>query len=119
MTTENRAGGRDTDADRKSRTGRNARTHAKGGAVKRVAPFTPGDPPATPEAVGVRDPASDATESSTIESSDAQSTHGEESVRARRIAEAAYLRAASRDFQPGREIDDWLDAEREIDGRKG
>lgn len=32
-----------------------------------------------------------------------------------RIAETAYLRAARRDFAPGMEIDDWLEAEREID----
>ena len=32
-----------------------------------------------------------------------------------RIAEAAYWRAERRGFAPGHELDDWLDAEREID----
>ena len=31
------------------------------------------------------------------------------------IAEAAYFRAADRDFAPGHEIDDWIAAEKEID----
>jgi hypothetical protein len=35
--------------------------------------------------------------------------------RARRIALAAYLRAERRGFAPGRELDDWLAAEREVD----
>jgi len=30
------------------------------------------------------------------------------------IAEAAYFRAAERDFAPGHEIDDWLAAEKEV-----
>ncbi len=32
-----------------------------------------------------------------------------------RIAEAAYWRAERRGFTPGRELDDWLEAEREVD----
>jgi hypothetical protein len=32
------------------------------------------------------------------------------------IATAAYYRAARRDFEPGHELDDWLAAEREING---
>jgi hypothetical protein len=32
----------------------------------------------------------------------------------RLVAEAAYFRAASRDFAPGHEVDDWLAAEREV-----
>lgn len=35
-----------------------------------------------------------------------------------RIAEAAYWRAERRGFQAGSELDDWLAAEKEIDGRK-
>jgi len=31
------------------------------------------------------------------------------------IAEAAYFRAADRDFAPGHEVDDWVAAEQEID----
>ena len=31
------------------------------------------------------------------------------------IAEAAYFRAADRDFAPGHEIEDWLAAEKEVE----
>lgn len=37
------------------------------------------------------------------------------SDRQQRIAEAAYLRAEQRGFAPGLEIQDWLEAEHEID----
>lgn len=33
-----------------------------------------------------------------------------------RIAEAAYYRAQRRGFAPGREMEDWLEAEREVGG---
>lgn len=36
-----------------------------------------------------------------------------------RIALAAYLRAEARGFAPGGELDDWLQAEREVDGQLG
>jgi hypothetical protein len=36
--------------------------------------------------------------------------------REQRIADAAYQRAEQRGFAPGNELEDWLDAEREIDG---
>ncbi len=36
--------------------------------------------------------------------------------RAARIAEAAYFRASQRGFEGGDPVEDWLDAEREIDG---
>jgi hypothetical protein len=32
-----------------------------------------------------------------------------------RIAERAYWRAERRNFAPGQELDDWLEAEREVD----
>jgi len=35
--------------------------------------------------------------------------------RLRRIAEAAYRRAQSRNFAPGHDLEDWLEAEKEID----
>jgi hypothetical protein len=43
-----------------------------------------------------------------------------DSARHVRIAVAAYLRAESRGFEPGRELDDWLEAEREVarEGRR-
>jgi hypothetical protein len=34
-----------------------------------------------------------------------------------RIAEAAYWRAERRGFQPGNELNDWLEAEREVDSQ--
>jgi hypothetical protein len=37
--------------------------------------------------------------------------------RGRLIAEAAYYRAERRGFAPGHEVEDWLDAEREIDAQ--
>jgi hypothetical protein len=35
-----------------------------------------------------------------------------------RIAEAAYWRAERRGFEPGHDIDDWLNAEREVDSKQ-
>ena len=35
----------------------------------------------------------------------------------RLIAEAAYYRAKQRNFEPGRELEDWIEAESEIMGR--
>ena len=32
------------------------------------------------------------------------------------IAKAAYQRAHARNFEPGGELEDWLSAEREVDG---
>lgn len=46
---------------------------------------------------------------------DAQSG-GTSGSREQRIADAAYRRAKQRGFIPGQELDDWLAAEREIDG---
>ena len=36
--------------------------------------------------------------------------------RLERIAEAAYRRAQQRNFAPGHDLEDWLEAEKEIDG---
>jgi Protein of unknown function (DUF2934) len=33
------------------------------------------------------------------------------------VRQAAYLRAQARGFEPGHELDDWLAAEHEVDGR--
>ena len=35
----------------------------------------------------------------------------------RRIAEAAYFRAKERNFEPGHELEDWVEAECEVMGR--
>ena len=37
--------------------------------------------------------------------------------RHRQIAEAAFFLAEARGFTPGRELDDWLEAERAVDAR--
>lgn len=37
-------------------------------------------------------------------------------VRHARISLTAYLRSEARGFEPGRELEDWLEAEREVDG---
>lgn len=47
---------------------------------------------------------------------DRENSHTEISPQERTelIAQAAYLRAEKRSFEPGRELDDWLEAEAEI-----
>lgn len=40
-------------------------------------------------------------------------------VRRQCIAEAAYYKAEKRGFIPGKEYDDWLEAEREFDSQAG
>ena len=35
----------------------------------------------------------------------------------RRIAEVAYFRAKERNFEPGHELEDWIEAESEVMGR--
>lgn len=42
-----------------------------------------------------------------------------DAARFARIALAAYLRAEARGFGPGKELEDWLVAEREVDGGGG
>jgi hypothetical protein len=42
-------------------------------------------------------------------------SEGDREARRRRVAEAAYYRAQRRGFSPGGEVDDWLEAEREIE----
>jgi hypothetical protein len=39
--------------------------------------------------------------------------------RERHIREAAYFRAQQRGFTPGHELEDWVAAEREVDGTSG
>jgi hypothetical protein len=47
----------------------------------------------------------------------AQSEPAPQTSREALIAEAAYLRAASRGFAPGHELEDWLAAEKMVDAR--
>ena len=46
----------------------------------------------------------------------AHSGAGSEETR-RKIAEAAYFRAKERGFEPGHELEDWVEAESEVMGR--
>ena len=39
--------------------------------------------------------------------------------RARMVARAAYFRSQKRGFDPGRDLDDWLEAEAEVDATLG
>ncbi len=38
--------------------------------------------------------------------------------RLKRIAEAAYRRAQQRNFAPGHDLEDWLEAEKEVDAAR-
>jgi len=38
--------------------------------------------------------------------------------RLKRIAEAAYRRAQQRNFEPGHDLEDWLEAEKEVDAER-
>ena len=49
---------------------------------------------------------------------DAGTVRSDAEERHRRISDAAYYRAQRRGFEPGREWDDWFEAEREIDGKR-
>ena len=44
-------------------------------------------------------------------------TRATKALRERLVREAAYFRAERRGFRPGREIEDWIAAEREVDER--
>lgn len=59
--------------------------------------------------------ASSPTPTNAIESNVVKEHEPSAEERYKRIAEAAYRRAEARDFAPGREIEDWLAAEREVD----
>ncbi len=45
----------------------------------------------------------------------ADTSRSDAEQRHRRISEAAYYRSQRRGFAPGREQDDWLEAERDVD----
>jgi hypothetical protein len=59
------------------------------------------------------------TGTNTLEVADGLSAFADVSLEERQqlIAQAAYFRAAQRSFVPGHELDDWLGAEAEINGR--
>jgi hypothetical protein len=73
-------------------------------------------PPAAPQAPST-EPAAQPTEVTASHLERREIPSFSES-RAARIAEAAYWRAERRGFAPGQELDDWLAAEREVDGKR-
>jgi hypothetical protein len=66
----------------------------------------------TPAGTRARSAASTASD---IESKSASSPDTAAEARRRRTAIAAFYRAEARGFAPGRELEDWLEAEREVD----
>ena len=64
-----------------------------------------------PQQAGTADP--------TITARFEQSDAARDAARRAMVAEAAYFRAAHRGFESGHELDDWLAAERDIDGVLG
>ena len=52
----------------------------------------------------------------TVGDTDSQTNGPDPEERRRNIAEAAYYRALRRGFEPGREDEDWIEAEKQIDG---
>jgi hypothetical protein len=67
----------------------------------------------TPE----QQPQAEATPQATTEAAQAtagESSSGSDDPRQDAIAKAAYYRAEQRGFAPGHEMEDWLDAEREV-----
>jgi len=74
----------------------------------------------TPRKAGTPTPKPDSkapsTPASTHAASSARADASSDDIR-RQIAEAAYLRAKQRGFEPGHELEDWVEAESEVMGR--
>lgn len=70
----------------------------------------------TGERIDVQDAPPDAPP---VSSGDPGTVREDTQARHRRISEAAYYRAERRGFEPGKDQDDWLEAEREIDDEAG
>lgn len=83
-----------------------------------AAPGSASSQPATPK----RTP-KPRTEAQTVSAAPAEAAHAPSAVRRQvtpelrraMIAESAYLRAERRGFAPGGEVDDWCEAEKEVD----
>lgn len=75
--------------------------------------------PSAPEAAAAGEDLTRAASGNIIESSELTPTTATQADRHALISEAAYRRAEQRGFEPGRELEDWLAAEREIDEREG
>jgi hypothetical protein len=82
------------------------RTAARAGAAKAVAPA---------KKPAARKPPAKAAATSPGRARKSRTGLIRPEQRARFIAEAAYFRAAARNFSGGGELDDWLEAEAEID----
>jgi hypothetical protein len=68
--------------------------------------------------VAKKTPAAKQTAAGKVPTKEATATsQAEEEERYRLITEAAYLIAEKRGFEGGRELDDWLQAEAEVDAR--
>jgi hypothetical protein len=76
----------------------------------KAAPATP-KPDSRPAA-----PRSASTAASTSAAGNVRAEAFSDDIR-RQIAEAAYLRAKERGFEPGHELEDWVEAESEVMGR--
>jgi hypothetical protein len=70
----------------------------------------------TPRQAAQVTPKPDSRHASTPMSSGVRAQFPSEDTR-RQIAEAAYFRAKERGFEPGHELEDWIEAESEVMGR--
>jgi hypothetical protein len=89
------------------------------GRTKKTAPAVAQRPASAPQPASATEPAHESANES-AEVTSAQLERREipsfSIDRAARIAEAAYWRAERRGFAAGQELDDWLAAEKEVDG---
>jgi hypothetical protein len=70
----------------------------------------------TPHKAPAATPKHDSRSASTSASGGVHAQASSEETR-RQIAEAAYFRAKERGFEPGHELEDWIEAESEVMGR--
>ena len=70
----------------------------------------------TPRKAGPATPQPDIRSASMRASGEVRVQTSSEDAR-RQIAEAAYFRAKERGFEPGHELEDWIEAESEVMGR--
>jgi len=71
--------------------------------------------PSSPQTGAVPPPAKDQARSNAIRPLSLVPHRLTAAERHRRISDLAYRRAEQRGFPPGNEVEDWLDAEREVD----
>src|SRR5690606_22444464 len=83
--------------------------------LRRLARACSGEPMTSKQAPSKRRARSRTDAATMTESEPARRDEREAEARWRRTAVAAFFRAEARGFAPGRELDDWLEAERELD----